>query len=120
MSRTPPRRADEHLKWLKGQYDPETCWRPEGVLVDPPLAALTGCDHRALEAIDRLLALHSYCDCPAEVLHAVALAASQMQPKMRPLARELIARNKDWSDRERLWPPIDHMIVSIIARRTNP
>lgn len=112
MSRTPPRRADEHIKWLRSIIGPES-FRPEGPGGLPPLAALTGCDYRALEAIDRLWALHSYCDHPGRVLEAIALAASEMQESTRTFARELIAKNKDWNDRERLWPKVELLIAKL-------
>lgn len=112
--RAKPRRADEHLRWLKAVMGPES-YRPEGPGGLPTLAALTGTDYRALEAIDRLWELYCYCDHPERVLVAVAYAASEMQESTRPLARELIARAKDWGDRERLWPRVEAIIQQIEA-----
>jgi hypothetical protein len=106
MARTHVRRADEHLRWLRA-ITGKASFRPEGPGGLPPLAALTGCDYRALEAIDRLWTLHGYCDHPKRVIRAVALTALEMQDSTRPLARELIAHAKDWGDRERLWPLVE-------------
>jgi len=116
--RNTPRRADEHLRWLRlvgkdavttGRQHPAT----PGLLTLLP--ALTGGDFRALEAIDRLWELHSFCDHPAAVLRAVALVALEMQESTRPLARELIARAKDWNDRERLWPLVEAEMAKLRA-----
>ncbi len=107
-TRTPPRRADEHLRWLR--------LVGEGRAADPAhpgndlralLPALTGCDYRALEAIDRLWQLYCYCDHPERVIRAIALAAAEMQESTRPLARELVAHAREWSDRDRLWPLVE-------------
>lgn len=104
--RESPRRADEHLKWLRSLYAEDT-YRPEGRLQDaPPLAALTGTDFKALEAIDRAWTLFAYVRSTG-TLRAIALLALEMQPHMRFLARELAARNMDWADRERYWPVVE-------------
>lgn len=87
--RTPPRRADEHLRWLKAN--------------DHDLGILTGTDYRALEAIDRCWELYSYTRTD-DVLEAIRLLLRELQPKCWHLARELIAKAMDWSDRGRLWP----------------
>jgi hypothetical protein len=112
--REPLRRADEHLRWLKNISSPES-FRPEGPL-DFPLGALTGTDHRALEAIDRLWHLYCSCDHPERVLWAIAYAASEMQVSTRPLARELAAHAREWSDRERLWPLVEERIMRIAGQ----
>lgn len=86
-----PRRADEHLRWLRANgHD---------------LGALTGTDHLALEAIDRCWALYAHTRYDA-VLDAIALLLCGMQPNTRYLGRELIARAMDWGDRDRLWPRV--------------
>lgn len=117
MARTPVRRADEHLRWLRAIQGPES-FRPDGPAL-PPLAALTGCDYRALEAIDRLWQLYCYCDHPERVIKAVALAALEMQESTRPLARELIAHAKDWGDRARLWPLVEAEMASLRSEPTS-
>lgn len=106
MARSPPpRRADEHIRWLKAIAGPES-FRPEGPL---PLAlgALTGTDYPALEAIDRLWQLYFRADQPERVIMAIALATSQMQPKLHYLARELVAHAGEWSHRDKLWPQVE-------------
>lgn len=113
-TRAKPRRADEHIRWLRNIMGKES-FRPEGSGGLPPIAALTGCDYRALEAIDRLWHLYCYCDHPERVLIAIAYAASEMQESTRPLARELIAHAREWSDRERLWPRVEALITQIEA-----
>jgi hypothetical protein len=75
----------------------------------PSLAELTGTDYRALEAIDRAWELLSVTRADS-LLTAIALLAREMQPKMRPLARELAARAMDWGDRERYWPEVERTI----------
>jgi hypothetical protein len=102
------------LKWLresgKGGY------RPDGP-VDWPIAALTGTDVNVLFAIDRLWALVANADNTDEVLHAIALAARQMQEHLRPMARELAARQLEWSDRGRYWPRVEkYMALAIDSR----
>lgn len=87
--RTPVRRADEHLRWLRANGH--------------GLGALTGTDHRALEAIDRCWELYAHTG-SERVLAAVAGLIGEMQPSTRFFARELIARAMDWGDRDRLWP----------------
>lgn len=91
--RTPRPLTNVHLTWLRrnGHED---------------FGALTGTDFAALEAIDRCWQLLPLADSSEPILAAVALLASQMQPKCRYLASELIARALDWSDIERLWPII--------------
>lgn len=110
--RAKPRRADEHLRWLKAIMGKDS-YRPEGPGGLPTLAALTGTDYKALEAIDRLWALYCYCDNQQYVLIAIAYAATQMQESTRPLARELIAHALDWGDRDRLWPQVERMISAL-------
>lgn len=86
--RTPPRRADEHLRWLRANgHD---------------LAPLTGTDYRVLEAIDRCWEVYCYTS-SQHVLQAIRCLLAEMQHHTRPLARELIARAMDWGDRDRLW-----------------
>lgn len=110
MPRTPPRRADEHLRWLKlviAENSPTHALprtsRAVGPL--PPLGALTGTDFRALEAIDRCWALLGYVEAET-VLVAVTALAKVMQESTRPFARVLIARYGDWGDMDRYWPQV--------------
>lgn len=117
--RIPPRRADEHMKWLRTLYTPET-YRPEGKLQNaPPLAALTGTDYKALEAVDRAWTLFGYSR-SERVLDAIAFLALEMQPHMRFLARELAARAMDWSDRGRYWPRIQTTLRRHGVELVNP
>lgn len=81
-----------HLGWLKANGH--------------SLAPLTGQDRRALAAIDacwQLLAMSDE-DGRAGGIEAVKALLPALQEKCWPLARELIARAMDWSDRDRLWP----------------
>lgn len=76
----------------------------------PPgsLGAITGQDARALGAIDACWNLLAYCDETGvrAVLAAVRALLPAVQPQCRFFARELIARNLDWSDRARYWPKV--------------
>lgn len=105
MSRTPIRRADEHIRWLKNIASAES-FRPEGPL-PLSLGALTGTDFPALEAVDRLWQLYFRADQPQRVIMAIALTTSQMQPGLRYLARELVAHAGEWSHRDKLWPQVE-------------
>lgn len=67
------------------------------------LAALTGTDARALDAIVACWTAYAYTGEPA-VLEAARILIRLMQVHTRPLARELIAFALEWDDRERLWP----------------
>lgn len=81
------------------------------------LAALTGQDASALAAIAHAWELYARADGDGQraALAAVRALLLAMQPKCRPLARELIARSLDWHDRARLWPlvaPIGDPLVA--------
>lgn len=117
MSRTPPRRADSHMIWLRAQYKEKTCYRPEGPITAPPLGALTGTDFACLEAIDRMWNALNYADNPECIIRAIALVALEMQKSTRPLAREVIPHSKDWSDRERYWPRVELEMQKIESER---
>ena len=67
------------------------------------LAALTGTDARALDAIVACWTVYAYTGDPF-VFEAVRVLVRIMQVHTRPLARELIPFVLDWGDRERLWP----------------
>lgn len=80
------------------------------------LAGLTGQDTLALEAFAHLVALYGSADAYGQrhALQAMVHAAGAMQPKMRHLAKEVIARMLDWSDRERLWALIEQAAHGIL------
>lgn len=105
MPRPPPRRADEHLRWLKLVIAENRLTDRRGIGPLPPLGALTGTDYCALEAIDRCWALLGYVEVET-VLAAVAVLAKVMQESTRPFARALIARYGDWGDVDRYWPQV--------------
>lgn len=70
------------------------------------LAALTGQDTAALDAIAACWQLYAYSDDDGRLaaLTAVRTLLPAMQPHTRWIARELIPWALDWNDRERLWP----------------
>jgi hypothetical protein len=70
------------------------------------LAALTGQDTRALNAIVACFELYANGDAPGQcgALEAIRALLPAMQPSTRWIARELIPFALDWLDRERLWP----------------
>jgi len=70
------------------------------------LAALTGQDASALDAIAECWDLYARSDSDgrAAALAAVRALLKAMQPSTRWIARELIPFALDWHDRERLWP----------------
>ena len=72
------------------------------------LAALTGQDTRALNAIVACWELYAVSDEAGQrgALAAVKLLLPAMQASTRWMARELIPYALDWSDRERLWPMV--------------
>lgn len=72
------------------------------------LGPLTGQDIAALRAIGHCWNLYALGDAAAREasLLAVRNLVATMQPKCRPVARELIAYALDWMDREKLWPAI--------------
>ena len=73
------------------------------------LAALTGQDIRALNAIVACWELYACSDEDGQrgALASVRALLPAMQPSTRWIARELIPYVLDWSDRERLWPLVD-------------
>lgn len=82
-------RTHEALQWLRANgHD---------------LAALTGGDVQVLLAIDAAWQALGFVDDRAAVISAVGHLVTQVQPKVRHLARELIARALDWADRDRIW-----------------
>ena len=70
------------------------------------LAALTGQDTRALNAIVACFELYAISDEDGGLgaLEAVRALLPAMQPSTRWIAKELIPFALDWSDREGLWP----------------
>jgi len=83
------------------------------------LGALTGQDHRALEAfaaIWELLATDS--DGRRAAVEAAVALLPAMQPKCWPLAKELIARSMDWGDRERVWLEIEAIVADQASHDT--
>ncbi len=83
------------LKWLKANgHD---------------LGPLTGQDTRALVAIADCWDLYASADEDGSVaaIEAIRWLLTGMQPKCRPLAKELVARSLDWDDRERLWTHVN-------------
>lgn len=91
-------RLPEHLQFLKSSGH--------------SLAPLTGTDSKALQAIAACWTLYAYTH-SSDVLYAVRLLLREMQPKTRPLARELIAWAMDWNDRDRLWPLVAEPIPAV-------
>ncbi len=104
MPKPRPEPYNACLRWLRDSG--RSGWRPDGI-VEWPIAALTGTDVNVLFAVDRLWALMANADNRSEVLHAIALTVRQMQPQLRGMARELAARQLDWSDRARYWPAVE-------------
>lgn len=95
------------LAWLKA------CQREEHTsrkLQLPPggFAMLTGQDGRALGAIASCWRLYFGGDADAQrgAVQAVAALLPALQPKCWGFARELIAQQGDWSDRERVWDQV--------------
>jgi hypothetical protein len=70
------------------------------------LAALTGQDARALEAIVACWELYSNSDDDGQrgALAAARALLPAMQKSTRWMAREMIPFAMEWNDRERLWP----------------
>jgi hypothetical protein len=79
------------------------------------LAALTGQDTRALNAIVACWELYACSDEDGQrgALEAVRALLPAMQASTRLLARELIPFALDWSDRERLWPLVTERIDEV-------
>lgn len=72
------------------------------------LAALTGQDTRALNAIVACFELYANSDEEGQrgALEAVRALLPAMQKSTRWIAQELIPFVLDWGDRERLWPRV--------------
>lgn len=72
-------------------------------------SAMTGQDSRALLAIAHCWELLASCDDDGRraAIGAVRHLLNGMQRKCWPLARELVAKSLDWSDRERIWRELD-------------
>lgn len=97
--------AQTWSQWLRAcSRDPSSPAR----LPVRPLAMLTGQDTRALAAVAAAWQLYANSDDDGQAAALVAVRALLlgMQPKCRPLARELIAFALDWPDRDRLWPRV--------------
>lgn len=82
--------AKEHTKWLRANGHGSS------------LAALTGTDARALDAIAACWTLYSVERDP-RVLDAVGALLLMMQPKCRAVAQALIPWAMDWSDEGPVW-----------------
>lgn len=98
--------APEHwLAWMRAcQKDPRSPFEARG-----PLGMITGQDARALRAVAACWGLYAGSDDDgrAAALGAIRLLLPGMQLACWPFARELIAQQLDWSDRERLWPLVE-------------
>ena len=94
MTRSRPERADEPLRWLRGNgHD---------------LAPLTGQDTRALLAIARCWALYFGGDEDAQrgAIEAVRSLLAAMQRKCWHLAKALIPWAGDWSHEGQVWSSV--------------
>jgi hypothetical protein len=83
------------------------------------LAALTGTDHRVLEAFVPLLKLYSYAP-SGDVFGAMQIVLGQMQRSTLWIAKELIPFALEWHDRERLWPLIEPSPVRLVDKYGDP
>jgi hypothetical protein len=83
------------------------------------LAALTGQDTRALNAIVAALELYACGDEDGQrgALAAVRALLPAMQESTRWIARELIPFALNWEDRERLWPLVQPRLALVEAIR---
>lgn len=91
------------MQWARAcAKDPSS---PSG-LREGALAALTGQDTRALNAIVACFELYANSDEDGErgAIMAVRALLPAMQDSTRWIARGLIPFVLDWSDREKLWP----------------
>jgi len=106
VSRRKNLNAPEHwAAWLRACLRDVTSPIERGI---PSLAVCTGQDDRALHAFAACLELYAASDDPGRQVALGCLRAllDGMQRSCWPLARELIAQQLDWSDRETLWPRI--------------
>lgn len=95
MPKKPEARCADAFEWMREQK--------------LPTSELTGQDLRALKSVAHAWEVYSVGDemTKRAALHAVAALLTTIQPKCRPLARELIAWAMDWNDRERIWPLVE-------------
>jgi hypothetical protein len=88
------------------------------------LGMLTGTDWAALKAIAACWELSCCADDETLVLEAARHLLKTMQQKCWPMAMELIAWARDWSDIERIWPrvvPASEALTAIFdARAVQP
>lgn len=113
-SRAKDLNAPEHwLAWLRAcqtaaKKDPKHPFGARTV----PLGAITGQDARALRAFAACLSLLSQDD-NGRVAAITALRAllPAMQPVCWPFARELVAQQGEWSDRDRVWLQLRQLVL---------
>ncbi len=93
-------------KWARAcAADPSS----PSALTKGSLAALTGQDTRALNAIVACLELYACSDDTGSVnaIEAIRLLLPTMQLSTRWIVKELIPFVLDWGDRDRVWDKID-------------
>lgn len=75
------------------------------------LGMCTGQDNRALHAVAACWQLYCVSDDNGRAAAIVSIRwlLKAMQPCCHPIARELIAQQMDWSDRDRLWHHVSGM-----------
>lgn len=90
------------MKWARMVGNDQAC---PSELGPKSLAALTGQDKRALDAIVACWSLYAGSDPDGQrgALEAARALLPAMQSSTRWIAKELIAYALDWDDRERLW-----------------
>lgn len=81
------------------------------------LAALTGQDTRALDAIVAALELYARGDEDGRygALAAIRALLPALQESTRWIARELIPFVLNWEDRERLWPLVQPLKLTVVS-----
>lgn len=81
------------------------------------LGMLTGQDHRAMAAIAACWELYASGDTEGQraAIAAIRALLMGMQQKCWPLARELIAFQLDWGDRDRLWPRVCPITIEVVT-----
>lgn len=79
--------------------------RSPSLLAHSDLAALTGQDVRALDAIAACWELYALSDAVGQraAIEAARTLLPAMQASTLRVARELIPRSLDWDDRDRVW-----------------
>jgi hypothetical protein len=100
------------LAWIKAcQKDPGSPLEARG-----SLGMVTGTDARVLGAIAACWKVGD----SGEVLAAVRALLPLLQTQCHPFARELIAQQWDWNDRDRLWPlvspELEDRVISVQIR----